>query len=101
MPHSTRRSFLARVGGAAGLAAAGDFAFLENLPAVAAAQMPPARAMAGVAADLEPLVRVIEETPRDRLLEDIAGRIRGGTSYQEILAALMLAGVRGIQPRPV
>jgi hypothetical protein len=50
--------------------------------------------------DIEPLVRTIEETPRERLLEEIAGRIRRGTSYREIVAALLLAGVRNVQPRP-
>src|SRR5262249_37448265 len=43
----------------------------------------------------------IDETPRERLLEEVAGRIKKGTSYQELLGALMLAGVRGIKPRPV
>ena len=38
---------------------------------------------------------------RSKLLEAVAGRIRGGTSYQQLLAAPLLAGVRGIQPRPV
>src|SRR5205085_2691452 len=33
--------------------------------------------------------------------EAVAEKIRGGTSYQEVLGALMLAGVRGIRPRPV
>src|SRR5207302_10603654 len=51
--------------------------------------------------DIEPLVRLVEDTQRDQLLEAVADRIRRGTSYQEVLAALMLAGVRGIQPRPV
>jgi hypothetical protein len=36
---------------------------------------------------------------RERLLEEVAGRIRRGLSYQELLAALPLAGVRNIQPR--
>ena len=35
------------------------------------------------------------------MLEEIGTRIRNGTSYQQILSALMLAGVRSIQPRPV
>src|SRR5687768_6099806 len=99
---ATRRRFLSTVGGAAGLAAAGDFGFLNTLPLVQGAQMGPARAMAGVAGDIEPLVRLIEETERNRLLEEMAQRVKNGTSsYQEILAAVMLAGVRGIQPRPV
>src|SRR5262249_28927511 len=61
----------------------------------------PARAMAQVSPDVEPLVRLIENTDRGRLLEAVAERIRGGATYQELLAAVMLAGVRGIRPRPV
>src|SRR5207253_8224172 len=49
----------------------------------------------------EPLARMREETPRARLIEVAAERIRGGTSYQQLLAALLLAGVRTIRPRPV
>ena len=43
----------------------------------------------------------LEETPRERLLEEVAARIKRGLSYRELLAALLLAGVRNIQPRPV
>ena len=50
--------------------------------------------------DIEPLVRLLEETPREKLLEEVAGRIHKGTSYREVLAALLLAGVRNVQPRP-
>ena len=57
--------------------------------------------MVQLSADIEPLVRLIEDTARDRLLEAVAERIRGGPATSEMLAALMLAGVRGIKPRPV
>ncbi|HEX5177454.1 MAG TPA: hypothetical protein VFV83_10515 [Chthoniobacteraceae bacterium] len=50
---------------------------------------------------IEPMVRLIEETPRERLLEEIGARIRKGLAYREVLAGLLLAGVRNIQPRPV
>jgi hypothetical protein len=50
--------------------------------------------------DIEPLVRLIEETSRERLMEAVAERIGAGTSYQEVLTALFLAGVRNVQPRP-
>src|SRR5690606_17132265 len=33
-------------------------------------------------------------------LEAVAERIHAGTSYQEVLAALLLAGMRNVQPRP-
>ncbi len=46
-------------------------------------------------------MRLLEETPRERLLEEVAARIKRGLSYGELLAALLLAGVRNIQPRPV
>jgi hypothetical protein len=51
--------------------------------------------------EIEPLVRLLEDTPRERLLEEVAARIKRGTTYREVLAALQLAGVRNIQPRPV
>ncbi len=49
---------------------------------------------------IEPLVRVLEETPRERLLEEVVARMRKGLSYRDALAALLLAGIRNIQPRP-
>jgi hypothetical protein len=51
--------------------------------------------------EIEPTVRLLEETPRDKLLEEVAARIkRGSLSYREVVAALMLAGIRNVQPRP-
>ncbi|MBX7075632.1 MAG: hypothetical protein K1X71_21025 [Pirellulales bacterium] len=96
---STRRDFLRAgitVGGLAGL---GDVGFLSQLPRVAAAEVKRPLA-APLQADVEPVVRLLEETPRDQLLEAVAHRIRDGLSYQHVLAALQLAGVRNIQPRP-
>src|SRR6185369_16743916 len=81
--------------------AAGDFAFLNQLPTLGAQDVRVPRALVQLNPDIEPLVRLIEETPRDRLIEAVGERIRGGLGYQPLLAALMLAGVRGIQPRPV
>jgi hypothetical protein len=96
---STRRAFLARSAQLGALTTVGDFAFLQNLPPLSAQQVQ--RQIAPVQADLEPLVRLIEDTPRARLLEEVGTRIRNGASYQQVLGAVMLAGVRGIQPRPV
>jgi hypothetical protein len=96
-----RRQFVARTAGAGALASVGDFGFLNRLPPLAASQTAVGPALVQLAPDIEPLVRMIEETPRERLLEAAAQRVAGGTGYQELLAALMLAGVRGIKPRPV
>jgi hypothetical protein len=90
----TRRGFVAAA------ATAGGFAFLDRLPDLPAAA-PTSLRLAEVAADVEPLVRLIEDTPRGDLLDKVVGKIREGASYQELLSAVFLAGVRGIQPRPV
>ncbi len=51
--------------------------------------------------DIEPIVRLLEQTPRDQLLEEIAARVKGGgLNYCQVVAALMLAGIRNVQPRP-
>ena len=50
--------------------------------------------------EIEPLVQLIENTDRSRLMQVVGERIRGGLSYREVLTALLLAGVRNVQPRP-
>jgi hypothetical protein len=96
-----RRRFLAGTLSAGAAAGLGDFAFLSGLPAVAAADAAPAPATVRFGPDTEPLVRLIEDTPRDTVLEAVAAEVRRGTSYQQLLTAVFLAGVRGIRPRPV
>lgn len=96
-----RRSFLkktAALGAAVGL---GDLGFLSRLPRVSAAETRLDAKFVQFRPEIEPLVRLLEETPRERLLEEVAARIKRGTTYREVLAALQLAGVRNIQPRPV
>jgi hypothetical protein len=79
----------------------GDLGFLSGLPKVSAAEAKPDPGAVRFLPDIEGTVRLIEETPRDRLFEAVGQRIRSGKlSYQEVLSALMLAGVRNIQPRP-
>ncbi len=96
---SNRRRFLQTVGvgGAVGL---GELGLLGRLPAVSADDTKLDTKLVQLQSGIEPLVRLLEETPRDRLLEEVAAKIHGGTSYREVLAALLLAGVRNVQPRP-
>src|SRR4030095_12103760 len=96
-----RRAFLKSPVGAGALAALGDLGFLWRLPRVSAAEAALDPKAVRVHPEIEPLVRLLENTPRDRILEEVAVRIGRGTSYREVLAALLLAGVRNIQPRPV
>ncbi|HEV3262727.1 MAG TPA: hypothetical protein VG013_38180 [Gemmataceae bacterium] len=96
-----RRDFVSRTltaGVAAGLA---DFAFLRGLGPVQADEAKLSHDKVRFSAETEPLVRLIEDTDRPKLLEAVAGQIRKGTSYQQILTGLLLAGVRSIKPRPV
>lgn len=96
-----RRTFLQRTAGAAALASLGDLAFLSKLPSVSAAEAKLPAKMVQLHPDIEPLVRLLENTPRERVLEEVAAKIKHGATYREVLAALMLAGTRSIQPRPV
>src|SRR6266850_621836 len=97
----TRRRFLKTAITAGATVGLGDFSFLQCLPRVAAAEAKMDSKMVRFHPDVEPLVRFLEETPRERLLEEVAARIKRGLNYRDLLAALLLAGVRNIQPRPV
>ncbi len=89
-----RRSFLYSA------AVAGGAAFLADLPAVRAADAKVDPNLVRLDADIEPLVKLVEDTPRDKLLEEVGSRIKKGLAYRDVLAALLLAGVRNIRPRP-
>lgn len=82
-------------------AAAGAFGFLSKMPMVRAEEAKLDHDQVQFSPEIEPLIRLLEETPRQRVLEEVGARIKKGTTYREVLSALMLAGVRNIQPRPV
>ena len=96
----SRRSFLQNAAMAGTFVGAGDFSFLSTLPPVSAAEMSVDAETVRLTPELEPLVRLLEDTPRERLLEEVAARIRRGLTYRQLLAALFLAAVRNVQPRP-
>src|SRR4029453_9410614 len=93
-----RRTFLQS--GAGVLLGSSELAFLTGLEPVSAAQVKVDPVIVRFDSGIEPLVRLLEDTPRERLVEEIAVRIRKGLTYREILAALLLAGTRSVQPRP-
>jgi len=51
--------------------------------------------------EIEPVVRLLEDTPRERALEVGIAQLKKGLSYKNLLAGLFLAGIRNIKPRPV
>jgi hypothetical protein len=83
-----------------GLLMGGGLGFLAGLRPVTAAEARVEPSLVRLDSGIEPTVRLLEETPRERLLEEVATRIKNGLSYREVLASLLLAGVRNVQPRP-
>lgn len=81
--------------------AAGALGFLSRLPHVGAEDTKLDPEFVNFRPEMEPLVRLLEETPRERLLEEVGAKIKAGATYRDVLSALLLAGVRNIQPRPV
>src|SRR5881628_2500812 len=77
---SDRRQFLATT-------ALGGLGLLGRLPAVSADEATLDAKVVHLDPGIEPLVRLLEDTPRDRLLEEVGGRIKKGLSYREVLAA--------------
>ncbi|MBI3414450.1 MAG: hypothetical protein HY043_03875 [Verrucomicrobia bacterium] len=98
-PIPRRQFFQTAATGALG--ALGGLDFLARLPRVTAAEARLETRFVQFRPEIEPLVRLLEETPRERLLEEVGRRIQRGLSYREVLSALLLAGVRNVQPRPV
>jgi len=98
---SNRRQFLRNTGLSGAAISLGNLGILGSLPSVSAAEAAAKPDIVRLRPEIEPIVRLIEETSRDRLLEEVASRIKAGNlRYQEVLAALLLAGVRNVQPRP-
>jgi hypothetical protein len=98
---ASRRRFLGATASAATLAGLGDFDFLGALPPVSAEDAKLEKRLVQFKPEIEPLVRLLEDTPRERLLEEAAARVQRGVAHRELVAALLLAGIRNIQPRPV
>src|SRR5882762_1709597 len=99
--HATRRRFLKSAAVAGTALGLGDLSLLSRLPRILAADAQLDPKIVQFHADIEPLVRFLEDTRREKLLEEVGARLRRGLTYRELLAALLLAGVRNIQPRPV
>jgi hypothetical protein len=51
--------------------------------------------------EIEPIVRWMEETPRDRVFDVAVEQLKAGLSYRDLMGGLFLAAIRNIKPRPV
>lgn len=103
MAAPNRRRFVTRstatVAGLAGVAGLPGGSWL-NLPALSADDVKLDTNTVRFRDEIEPLVRLIEETPRGELTDKVMHEIKTGRSYRELLAAMFLAGIRNVQPRP-
>lgn len=97
---SSRRQFLQGAAAAGAAAGLGDLGFLARLRPVSAAEANASAGAVRFSGDIEPIVKLLEDTPRERLLEEVAARLHRDLGYRELLAALLLAGIRNVQPRP-
>ena len=96
-----RRRFL-QSASALGLGAGlGDWALLRTVTPAGAAAMAVGPDAVRFRPEIEPVVRWIEETPRDRILDVAVDHLKNGLSYRDLLAGLFLAGIRNIKPHPV
>jgi hypothetical protein len=96
----SRRRFVKGAAAGGALAGLGDFGFLSKLKPLAAAETALSPGSVKFRPEIEPVVRLLEETSRESLLEEVGARIRRGLDYRDLLAALLLAGIRNVQPRP-
>ncbi len=96
---TSRRRFLKQAVWA-GVGGVGGSCLLPHLSAISAQEARLPADAVQFSPDIEPLVRLIEDTPREQLVEQMAARVHAGLAYRDVLAALLLAGVRNVQPRP-
>lgn len=102
IPSVPRRRFLQTMLGTGALMDELGMPFMGGVPPVSAQEVKINPDSVRFSPEIEPLVKLLEETPREHLLEKIgAGIKRGDMPYRDVLTALLLAGIRNIQPRPV
>lgn len=92
----SRRDFL-RISTSVGFL--GGLGSIGSLGRALAAQADVGPNLVRLSAGIEPIVRVIEITPRERIFEAAAGLLRAGVDYRRFMAALYLAGIRNVDSR--
>lgn len=93
-PQSTRRRFLQTAGIGATALGLGDLSAFLHLNPAQAAETKSRSWQVRYGAAIEPLVRLIEETPQEKCVEVVVEELRRGLSYRDFMAALLLAGLR-------
>ena len=78
---TTRRHFLKTAAGTGALLGLGDLGFLSRLRPVSAAEAKLEPDIVRFNPDIEPLVRLLEDTPRERVLEEVGARLKRGLEH--------------------
>ena len=102
MTANNRRRFVVGSGALAAGAAVSSLSLpgSNNWPTLQAEDLVLDESMVRFRPEIEPLVRLLEETPREQVIDKVQSEIKSGRSYRELLAAMFLAGIRNVQPRP-
>ncbi|MEX2216649.1 MAG: hypothetical protein WD768_21225 [Phycisphaeraceae bacterium] len=90
---ASRRDFLSQVGQGMLLASVGSLAFDLGLTGALAGESDK-DALSLTFGKLEPLVRLMQETPPDKLLPKVVSMLESGTSLKDCVAAAALANAR-------
>jgi hypothetical protein len=96
----TRRAFLKTSAGAGWVLGCGASLGIDSLIPVAQADAEVTPDLVRFSPDIEPLVRLVEETPREKCFDMMVDQLHRGLPYRSFLAALFLAGIRNVNPQP-
>src|SRR5262245_7526211 len=90
----SRRHFLRATATAGAALSLGEWGGLLPLTPATAAETKVTPDLLRYSSDIEPIVRLIEETPRAKCPEMMIEQLQGGLPYRQFLAAMFLAGLR-------
>ncbi|MGQ0613945.1 MAG: hypothetical protein ACT4PV_09440 [Planctomycetaceae bacterium] len=90
----TRRHFLGSAANVGVAISMGNWAGLSGISPANAQEAAVTPELVRYSAEIEPIVKLIADTPRDKCVEVMMGQLRKGLSYRHFLAALYLATFR-------
>ena len=92
-PASSRRQFLQSAATASTTLSLGEWGSLRDISCVSDKDATVAPDLIGYDREIAALAHLMEETPREKCVELMMERFRGGMTYRQFLAALYQAGV--------
>jgi hypothetical protein len=90
----TRRHFLQRAAAGGAAVGLGEWTKLLPLSPVSATEVKVTPDLVRFSADIEPVVRLVEATPREKCVAMMIEQLKKGLPYRNFLAALYLANIR-------